>query len=115
MRVLILAVLLVGWREAGAFLASWVLAVDADFLGAEGGFAAVTGASDAHADWFVNSGELQVCWGFPFAWFEGEAVFGEEGACFLLLDGAVTGDHGWFSGSLGLRFSSGCGWQSWFT
>jgi hypothetical protein len=105
--------LFVGWWETGAFLASWVLAVDADFLWTEGGFAAVTGAMDAHADGFGYSGKLEVHWGFPFAWFEGEAVFGEEGARFLLLDGAVVGDHGWFgAGSIGLGFGRGCGWRT---
>lgn len=110
-RVLLLVAVFVVWRETRAFLASRVLAVDAGFCRAEGGFAAVTGAADAHADWFGDAGELEVWWRFPFAWFEGEAVFGEEGARFLLLHGAVVGDHGGFGArEIGFGFGRGCGW-----
>lgn len=109
-RVLLVADFVV-WREARAFLASRVLAVDAGFVRAEGGFTAVAGAADAHADWFGDAGKLEICGGFPFAWFEGEAVFGEEGARFLLLHCAVVGDHGGFDvGEIGFWFGRGCGW-----
>lgn len=81
-------------RVTGAFLAAGVLAVDADSVGAEGGLAAVTGAADAHADRLGDSLDGHVARGFPFAGFEGEAVFGEEGLGFGLLDGAPVGDHG---------------------
>lgn len=109
---LLIVVCFAGWWEARAFLASGVLAVDADLLWAEGGFAAVAGAVDAHADWFGYSSELDVRWGFPFTRFEGEAVFGEDGARFFLLDGAVVGHHGWFRGDIwfGLRRGCGCSW-----
>lgn len=103
-----------GWWEARAFLASGVLAVDADLFRAEGGFAAVAGPVDAHADWLGDSGELDVRWRFPFTRFEGEAVFGEDGARFLLLEGAVIGDQRWFRGDIwfGLRGDHGCSWRT---
>ena len=108
--LLLLVAAFVVWREARAFLASRMLAVDAGLCRAEGGFAAVAGAADAHADWFGDAGELEVWWGFPFAWFEGEAVLGEEGARFLLLHGAVVGDHGGFGArEIGVGFGFGCG------
>lgn len=73
----------------------------------------MAGAAYAHADGFGYSGKLQVGWRFPFARVEGEAVFGEKQAGFLLLDGAVVGDHGWFgAGGLGLSLRLGCGWRT---
>lgn len=73
----------------------------------------MAGAAYAHADGFGYSGKLQVGWGFPFAGVEGEAIFGEKQAGFLLLDGAVVGDHGWFgAGGLGLSLRLGCGWRT---
>jgi hypothetical protein len=109
--VLIVA-LFVGWWEAWAFFASLMLAVYAYFLCSEGRFAAVTGASYAHADCFGYSGKLQIGWGFPFAGIESETVFGEKQSCFFLLDGAVIGDHGWFGGGLGLSRGRGGGWRT---
>lgn len=59
-RGVLIGILFAGWWVAGTFLAAWVLAIDADFVGAEGCFAAVTGAAHSHADRLGNSGELQV-------------------------------------------------------
>lgn len=50
--------LVLAGREARAFLAARMLAVDTDFVGAEGGFAAVAGTTHAHADWLGDSGQL---------------------------------------------------------
>lgn len=89
-----------------------MLAVDADSVGAEGGLAAVTGAADAHADRLGDSLDGHVARGFPFAGFEGEAVFGEEGLGFGLLDGAPVGDHGRFLDLGGEFFGVGV-WFDW--
>lgn len=86
-------ILFAGGRVAGTFLAAGVLAVDADLVGAEGGFAAVAGAADSHADGLRDAGELEIGRRFPLAGFQSKAVFGEEGAGLFLLDGAVVGDH----------------------
>lgn len=80
-------------REAWAFLAAWVLAVDADLVRAEGRVAAVAGAAHAHTDRLGDSGELQIGGRLPLFGLEGEPVFGEESACLLLLDDAVVGQH----------------------
>jgi len=99
-------------RVTGTFLAAGVLAVDADFVGAEGGLAAVTGAADAHADRLGDSLDGHVAGGLPFAGFEGEAVFGEEGLGLGLLDGAPVGDHGRFLDLGGVFFGVGV-WLDW--
>lgn len=99
-------------RVAGTFLAAGVLAVDTDFVGAEGGLAAVTGAADAHADRLGDSLDGHVARGFPFAGFEGKAVFGEESLGFGLLDGAPVGNHGRFL-DLGGEFSGVGVWLDW--
>lgn len=99
-------------RVTGTFLAAGVLAVDADFVGAEGGLTAVTGAADAHADRLGNSLDGHVARGFPFAGFEREAVFGEESLGFGLLDGAPVGDHGRFLDLGGEFFGVGV-WFDW--
>jgi hypothetical protein len=59
-RGVLIGILLAGCWAAGTFLAAWVLAIDADFVGAEGRFAAVTGAADSHANRLGDPRELQV-------------------------------------------------------
>lgn len=49
-----------GGRESWAFLASRVLAVDADLVRAEGRLAPVAGAAHSHADRLVHPGKLEV-------------------------------------------------------
>lgn len=44
-----------GGRRARAFLAAWVLAVDADLFWAKGGLAAVAAAADTHANGLGDS------------------------------------------------------------
>lgn len=91
---LALGLLLGGW-EAGAFGAARVLAVDADLLRAKGGFAAVAGSTDSHANRLGDSGQFDVAGGsFPFAGFESQAVFGEESARLFLLHDAIVGKLG---------------------
>lgn len=94
-------------RVARTLLATSVLAVDADFVGAKGRLAAVTGTADAHADGFGDSLDGHVAGGFPFAGFEGEAVLGEQGLGFGLLDGAPVRNHGRSLGFGGLLVGVG--------
>lgn len=96
----------------GTFLAAGVLAVEADFVGAEGSLAAVAGAADTHADRLGDSLDGHVAGGLPFAGFEGEAVFGKESLGFGLLDGAPMGDHGRFLDLGGVFFGVGV-WLDW--
>lgn len=55
-RLAILAILVAGGWVSGALCAAGVLAVDAYFLCAEGGFAAVAGTAHSHADWLRYTG-----------------------------------------------------------
>lgn len=100
-----LAFCMSGW-EAWTFRAACVRAVDADLLGAEGGFAAVAGTADSHSDWLCDPLELGVSWGIPCAWIESEPVFGEESAGLRTMYSTVVGHDHW------LRFNRLLGWGS---
>lgn len=87
--------LLFGGWEAGAFGAARVLAVDADLLGTKGGFAAVAGSANSHANGLGDPGQFDVAGGsLPFAGVESQTVFGEKGARLFLLHDAIVGEHG---------------------
>ena len=107
----LLGILMLMGREAWALLAAWVLAVDADLVRAEGRVAAVAGAAHAHTDRLGDSGELQIGGRLPLFGLEGEAIFGEESACLLLLKDAVVGQHsGLFNNGLwGRGYGRGTG------
>lgn len=89
--------------EARTFRAACVRTIDADLLGAEGGFAAVAGTADPHTDWLCDPVELEVGGGIPCAWVESETVLGEESAGLRMRCGTVVGhDHGfWLNRLLG--------------
>lgn len=64
-----LSLLFRGW-EARALLAARVLAVDADLLGTEGRFTAVTSSTNSHANRLGHSGQFDIAGGsLPFAGF----------------------------------------------
>lgn len=77
-------------------LATSVLAVDADLVGAEGSLAPVTGASNTHANRLVHTLDGHVAGRFPLAGFKSEAIFGEQSPGLFLLKGAPGGNHGQF-------------------
>ena len=87
-----------GW-EAGAFLATIMGTVVADFLGTEGGLAAVALTVDSHADLLLYSLCVASSGRGPLAWFESESVLGEESASSFLLDSVVLGCCGGVFGS----------------
>lgn len=95
-----LVILLVRRREARAFLAAQVLAIDAHLVRTEGGLAAVAGAVHAHADRLGDPGELEIGGRFPLAGLQRQAVLAEEGARLLPLHGAIVGAQAGF-GSTG--------------
>lgn len=80
----------------GTFLASGVLAIDADLVGAKSRLAPVAGTADTHANGLAHSLDGHVGGRFPLAGFESEAILGEQGAGFFLLNGAPVGNHGRF-------------------
>lgn len=84
-----------------------MLAVDAHLVRTECGLAPVTGAPHAHADRLGDSRELEIGGRLPLAGFEGQAVFGEEGARPFLLHDAVVGEHNRFGA--GRLAGWGCG------
>ena len=95
--LLLLRGLALGRRVTRTFLATSVLAVDADLVGAEGSLASVTSASNTHANWLVHTLDGHVAGRFPLAGFKGEAIFGEQSPGLFLLKGAPRGNHGRFS------------------
>lgn len=106
-----------GWRISETLLASGVFALDAHLVGAKGGQTAVTVTTDAHADRLLDpfdftrrlagddtgrrGGHARSRAGDPFAWFESEAIFGEEGAGAFFLHGRPLARS---------RRASVCGW-----
>ena len=78
-------------------LATGVLTVNADLVGAEGSLAPVTGASNTHANRLVHTLDGHVAGRFPLAGFKSEAIFGEQSPGLFLLKGAPRGNHGRFS------------------
>ena len=95
--LLLLRGLALGRRVTRTFLATSVLAVDADLVGAEGSLASVTSASNTHANWLVHTLDGHVAGRFPLAGFKSEAIFGEQSPGLFLLKGAPRGNHGRFS------------------
>ena len=97
---------------AGALLATLVLALCADLVGAVRGSAAVAGAVDTHADGLFDALDVhgQGRGGNPFVGLEGEAVLGEQSAGTLLLHGGALhggdGRSGVLGGILGVVLES---------
>lgn len=100
---------LLGGRETGTFLASWVLAIDADLLWTKGRFAAMTGSANTHSNRFGHSIQFEIPGGgLPFTRLQSQPIFGEESASLFLLHDAIVGKHGGLlGGSIG-RFKSSC-------
>ena len=84
-------------RVTRTLLATGVLTVNADLVGAEGSLAPMTGASNTHANRLVHTLDGHVAGRFPFAGFKSEAIFGEQSPGLFLLKGAPRGNHGRFS------------------
>ena len=84
-------------RVTRTLLATGVLTVNADLVGAEGSLAPMTGASNTHANRLVHTLDGHVAGRFPLAGFKGEAIFGEQSPGLFLLKGAPRGNHGRFS------------------
>src|SRR5699024_576940 len=82
-----------GTTVTRAFLATDVLAVDANTVGTERGLAAMAGTTNPHADRAVDTFDGHVGGRLPFTWFEAEAVFGEQDTGPVFLNGAPVGDH----------------------
>lgn len=93
-------------RMTRALLATDVLAVDADLVGAECGLATVAGTADAHTDGLGDTlnGHVGCC--LPLSRFQGQSILGEQNAGLLLLDRTPVRKHGRFRGGLdgGLGF-----------
>lgn len=77
-----------GGRITSALLAAHVLAVDADLVGTKRGLAAVTGATNSHANRFLDAFDVQVARRYPLFGLQGESILGEQSARLLLLHGA---------------------------
>jgi hypothetical protein len=105
--------LLTGGWEAGTFGAARVLAVHADLLRTKGGFAAVAGSADSHANGLGDPSQFDVGSGsLPFAGVESQAVFGEEGARLLLLHDTIVGEHGGLLGGSCWLSDRGSRWST---
>lgn len=79
---------------ARALLATDVLAVGADTVGAETGIAAVAAATNPHANGAIDPLDGHVGGRLPLTRFEGQAIFGEQNTRSILLNGTPVGDQG---------------------
>ena len=102
-------VLELGTTVTRAFLATDVLAVDADTVGAERGLAVMAVATNSHADRAVDTLDGHVGGKLPLTRFKAEAVFGEQDMSPVFLNGAPVGDHHRNDGSGLVSFPDGCG------
>ena len=76
-------------RIARTFLASLMLAVAADLIGAIASLATMTCAPDPHADFLLNSFSVARHRPSPLVRTEGHAIFGKQYSSFLLLSCAA--------------------------
>jgi hypothetical protein len=108
---LLLLVLGFRGRVSRALLATDVLAVHADLVGAKGRLAAVAGTADSHADALGDTLDGDIADGLPLSRFQRQSILGEQNTSLFLLDRSPIGQHGRFggfggSGFGGLRFST---------
>ena len=91
-----------GAREARAFLASGVLTIAADPVGAESGLTPMAGAMDPHADLLLHSRQCYCGRHSPLSWLQCQSILCEKSASLLFLDSvALFGRRSasWFAGS----------------